>query len=1500
MRLSATVHDVRSGRTVDVAWEVSADTTVDQLVEAAAPYLDSAPRLDAGPHRAAPPRATGGARRTPLATDQPTVAVDGRVVPSGTRLAEGRVLEGSVLTVGGSIEPPPLPGDLPSLRVIGGPGAGTVFVVDTGTSVIGSSPRATIRIGGSAPAVAALLQLDGAGRFTLEPALSTHDDTLDGVPVVAVDRRPLVEPVALDESSVVRIGDVLLAVAAGSRAAAALTLAPDGTHLEFARPPRLLPDPPPRSFRLPAEPQAPSRRPLPIVAALAPLAMAGVMVGVFGHVMYLAFGLMSPVVMVANHISDRRNGRVAHRRRLAEHQAAAASVVVAADEAVHRLEAELRSSCPDPATVLDVALRRRSRLWERRRTDPDHLALRVGTADQPSGVVIDDPRELDHLRSTAREAHAVPVTVDLPQCGVVGIAGRDEHARALAAWLVAQIGVLQSPRDVEVVLLTTSSSEERWSWLRWLPHARPAEGGSCSTRVGHDAEGVARRLAELTALIDARAQAARDARGAAALGPASFGPDVVVVIDGARRLRSLPGLVTVLAEGPAVRVWAICLDVDERSLPEECVAVVSAGARRHGVAVQRSASVQHVLADDLPEGWHDAVARAVAPIVEVDHGGEGGGLPAASRLLDVLGLDRPDGASVLGRWRLGPSTRVLLGESIDGAFGVDLRADGPHALVAGTTGSGKSELLQSLVASLAATNAPDDVTFVLIDYKGGAAFRDFAGLPHTVGVVTDLDGHLVERALTSLRAELRRRERVLAEAGTKDVEDHAAQAARGDATTALPRLVIVIDEFASMVRELPDFITGLVDVAQRGRSLGIHLVLATQRPTGVVSADIRANTALRIALRVTDPAESTDVVDAPDAAAISTSTPGRAFVRLGTGALLPFQAGRVGGRAPGSVVAATGPVWSCRPSWATTGEVPPRPPREARVADDEITDLVQLVAAAEAAHRLRGGPAPHRPWLDALPDVVLLDELATEVDPGHAPPVSEPSVVVPPLPFGLEDHPDRQLQRPAVFDLEAQGHLFVVGAPRSGRSQVLRALAASVADRTSCADVHLYGIDCGSGALLPLTTLPHTGAVVQRSEVDRVRRLLARLVQETLRRQEELARLGHGGVAEHRRASPEGDRMPHLVVMVDRWEGFTASLGELDHGEPVEQVSFLLREGAGVGVHVVLTGDRQLLTGRLGTMVEDKLVLRLSDRSDYGLAGLSPRSLPDRIGDGRGFTAESAVETQVALLVDDPTAAAQGEALRARGARSAGRDRCVEAARRPFRLERLSGPVGFAEAWSRRTAGSADTSGAMLALVGLGGDDMGVVGPDLASGSGTFLVAGPGRSGRSTVLATMARSLLDQGVELVVVAPRASPLRDLAAEPGVLALLTTAAVTPDDLAPWFDDGPARRVLVVDDAEKLKDCPASAWLASFVSSCTERGQALVAGGSAAELAVGFTGWHVDLRRGRCGALLSPQVPAEGDLIGAVVPRSSLSVRPRIGVAQVNVGDGVVQPVQVPVP
>jgi S-DNA-T family DNA segregation ATPase FtsK/SpoIIIE len=327
-------------------------------------------------------------------------------------------------------------------------------------------------------------------------------------------------------------------------------------------------------------------------------------------------------------------------------------------------------------------------------------------------------------------------------------------------------------------------------------------------------------------------------------------------------------------------VYCICLDADERLLPAECHAV--AAARPDGTLVvqqMNSPAIGPVRPEYVTAAWADRLARSLAPVRDVSGDDEAATLPDACRLLDVLGLEPPSAEAIMARWQAsGRSALAVIGACYDGPFGIDLRADGPHALIAGTTGAGKSELLQTMIASLACVNRPDAMTFVLVDYKGGSAFRDCVHLPHVTGMVTDLDAHLTQRALTSLSAELTRRERILAAAGAKDLEDYTALTEpRRD---ALPRLVIVIDEFASLVRDLPDFVAGLVGIAQRGRSLGIHLILATQRPSGVVSADIRANTSLRIALRVTDAAESADVIDAADAAHIPRATPGRAYRRF--------------------------------------------------------------------------------------------------------------------------------------------------------------------------------------------------------------------------------------------------------------------------------------------------------------------------------------------------------------------------------------------------------------------------------------------------------------------------------------------------------------------------------------------------------------------------------------------------------------------------------------------
>ncbi|MGY1724770.1 FtsK/SpoIIIE domain-containing protein [Blastococcus sp. SYSU DS0533] len=1361
------------------------------------------------------------------------------------------------------------------LRVLGGPDSGLVAELPAGghelgrRSGFGFTDRAMSRRH-------ALLRL-GADGATLRDLGSANGTALEGEPVPEDDDVPVAP------GQVVQLGDTRLVVGPAPVADAAVEPAGPGARA-FVRAPRLLPSAREVRVQLPQAPRPREPRRLPWLVVLAPLLVGVVLAVVMRSPLYLVFAVASPVVVIGSTVADRRQSAREQRRERAEHEQELARARQRIEHAVAEETARRRDAHPDPATALLTAVLPGRRLWERRRTDPDALDLRLGTADLPARVVVTDRAGGDEPPAQ-RTVHAVPAVVPLREAGVLGLAGPAGPLAGLLRWVVLQLAVTHPPRDVGVTLLAPRGRAE-WNWVRWLPHARPADGEGPAALVGNDADSVTARVAELTALV--RARRAGGAGGGRVL-PESF-PAHVLVVDGFRALRATPGLAQVLQDGPAVGVYAVCADEEERFLPEAATATaVLDPAEEARLVLRRSGfdPVPAVLAEPVPAELAERAARALAPLRDASPEEDDAVLPGSVRLLDLLGLEPPTADGVRARWqRERRTTRLVAGAGLHGPFTLDLRADGPHGLVAGTTGAGKSELLQTVIASLAVANRPDALNLVLVDYKGGSAFGDCVHLPHTVGMVTDLDAHLVQRALTSLRAELTHREHRLAAAGVKDLEDYVELQAREPGRPPLPRLLIVIDEFASLARELPDFVTGLVDVAQRGRSLGIHLLLATQRPSGVVSPEIRANTNLRISLRVTDGADSSDVLDAPDAARIPKGAPGRGFARLGHGALVPFQAGRVGGRRPGRRAVAAAAPFVVPVGWHQLGYAPPRKPATAaRPSDVEETDLSVLVDAVRAAAAADGVPGQRSPWLPALPARVAAADLTAPADG------------VPPtwLPYGLQDLPARQVRRVAAFDPAADGHLLVVGSPKSGRSQLLRTLAGAVGARCSTADVHLYALDCGNGALLPLADLPHCGAVVTRTQTERATRLLDRLARELEHRQQVLAEGGFADVTEQRRSVPADERLPHVLLLLDRWEGFTPVLGEVDGGRLTDVVTALLREGASAGISVVITGDRSLGTGRLSSLTDGRLVMRLADRGDYPLVGVPGRQVPEWLPPGRAVTVEGVVETQVALLGEDASGQGQAAALAAIAKEAHVRDALVPRPARPFRVDVLPSRLPFEAAWDLRPAGA----GAGFALVGVGGDELAATGPDLVERGPAFVVAGPARSGRSTLLAVMAESLLRRGTPVVLGAPRPSPLRALAGRPGVIDVVVDPATPADRWRELLTAEPGRPlVLLLDDGEVLRDCPAAEVFREVVRG-TVPGRALVLGGNADALCTGLSGWQVEARKARQGVLLSPQGSIDGDLIGVRVPRSALGGAVRPGRGLLHLGDGALCTVAVPV-
>ncbi|MGH3180162.1 MAG: FtsK/SpoIIIE domain-containing protein [Streptosporangiaceae bacterium] len=1394
----------------------------------------------------------------------PPLWAGGRLLDPSARAA--RLLhDGSVVAVHQGGAPATVlaePSGAAEIRVSGGPAAGSVHRLGIGSTTFGTAPDVDVRLADPSVPPHALI-------VTVE----SRRVTVSGVGIL--DEVALADTVEWPPGGVLACGSSVLTLAPTAAPDAHLSPLADG-GLAYNRPPRIRAQSGPRRIEVPQEPEKGQRERLRLLGSLLFAATGVVMVVFTGQWYWALMALAYPVIQVGEWIADRLYGRKSYKKALKEYRAKKASFDGALETMRRADQTEWRALAPDPAEILLTATGPRRRLWERRVGDPDTLHLRIGLADLPARIELKPGRGGGDEPSMppAPVAHAVPVPMPLGELGVIGLSGPRDRSRALARWLVAQAAALHSPRDLAIVILSADPrGGECWNWVRWLPHSAPREGEDCVALIGADPDTVARRVTELAIHITERRRAAEPSSFmGAATGPPSGSYNILLILDGARQLRRVPGMPQVLSGGPSVGLHAICIDDDERLLPEECTAVAvwdwdrPTHVRLHGNGLD---SVGAVLADQVTTAWCDRMARALAPVRDVSRDDAESMMPSSARLLELLNMPSPSAADIQTVWRAGGRTTVVpIGVSADGVFTVDLRVDGPHGLIAGTTGAGKSELLQTLIASLAVANRPDEMTFVLIDYKGGAAFADCQSLPHVVGMVTDLDGHLTERALESLGAELRRRESLLLHAGVKDIEDYCDLFDAGDrrASVRVPRLVLVIDEFAAMVGELPDFVEGLVDIGRRGRSLGVHLLLATQRPAGVVTGDIRANTNLRIALRVTDPDESSDVLDDPAAARISKSSPGRCYVRSGVGAPVAVQAARIGGRLPGNVSSVPAQVVPL--PWGRLG----RPLALAEAVEDEssmVTDLKVLVAAIGEACDRAGIEEQPPPWLAPLPSCVTLDDL---------PAVFADEDDVAPLAFGLTDLPSAQSRSALTLDLVRGGHLYVAGSARSGRSTVLRTLAGSLASSCSPSDVHLYAIDCGANALLPLVALPHCGAVVSRDQVERMERLLARLHTEVSRRQQVLAATGFASLAEQRAAVPPSDRLPWMVLMLDRWEGFVAAFENYDYGRLIDTVLRLLREGSAVGLRAVFTGDRSGLGGQVSTVFDDRLVLRMSDPNDYNYADISERHVPSEMPAGRALetpvTGSSALrESQIALLAASESGTAQVAALQelARNAeRSYGRP---ERAQRPLHVDELPVRVTYSEALALDLDFKAPSS--LWTLVGAGGDDLGPVGVDLLAEGPGFTVAGPPRSGRSTVLATIAKCLLDPSVgevqvPLVVVCPRRSPLRNLENQPGVLAVLNGA----EDIYEFeaIVDGRDQYVVIIDDAELLEGTSFDDALIRILRNARDHEQAVVIAGTTQDLNRGYSGFIADTRRSRTGVLLSLQSPDDGDIFGLRLPRN----------------------------
>jgi S-DNA-T family DNA segregation ATPase FtsK/SpoIIIE len=1199
----------------------------------------------------------------------------------------------------------------------------------------------------------------------------------------------------------------------------------------------------------------------PLGSVLAPLVLGPIVAILGGNVEYLAIMIASPLMAGANSMFDSHRGRRGYRAQLAEYDETLASAVTQLERSVEREELSRRERWPDPASVRTIVSTPTARLWERRRDDPDHLEVRLGLADQPAEVAITG--EAPPAEPTA---HQVPVTVRLRPSAVVGITGPRDDALSAVRALLLQICTLHSPNDVEIVVISdtgASDAASEWSWAKWLPHTIAGDRQTCDRLFGLDADQRARRLSELIAKIK------REAGGAGFGGPARVaGPTSIAVFDHIDRLRADQAVAQVLAEGPSAGVLSICLTTEPSGLPAETTVLVGLHRTADGDALLNlgGSDVPRAVAAVLPDGVSDRhatqVARALAPVFEVaarpaDHAG----LPDPPLdQLPLIGLPEPTPHAVAAGWeahRRAPA--AVIGRDAAGPFEIDLERDGPHSLIAGTTGAGKSELLQTVVGSLAARSRPDELTFLLIDFKGGSAFKDCEHLPHTVGVLSNLDGRLTARALDAIQAELRWREGQFKQAGVRDYAEHAARTARPE----IPRLVIVVDELKELADAYADAVPRLNQTASLGRSLGVHLVLATQKPEAISGlANLRANTDLRICLRVQDEADSRDLLGVPNAASISRLTPGRGFARLGNGRLVEFQSGYLGGpsgRAGGSTDAKPAEVW---PFEAGMVGNPPISPSRAAGRDrgtGQSTELQELVDAIVSAAATIEVTAPRRPWLPPLPEVVSIDDPRIGQSRGPAD-----------IRAGLLDLPHQQRQDPLIFDLDRLSHVLVVGGTRSGRTTLLRTAAGSATRETGPADLHLYVLECRRSSLGDLGTLPHCGGVVPISDAERMGRLLTFLLAELDRRATVMGT--SSSLREQRQgAASGGEPLPYLLVLCDNFDAFHERFMYEDGGRLVENFEALLRDGPARGLHMVVTTDRWAAFNRIGSLVDTHLVLRPDESASAGGPrpglGMETTEAPP----GRGAWGTERSEVQIALLAEDRSGEAQVAAVQAIASRWP--TETIPPHRRPTPVRTMPTVLSLAELAGLRRSPRPQGAVATFAVGGPGAEPIDV---DLRAAGFTFSVCGPRASGRSTALAAITTSLLTDagtGFTACVLAPRRSPLRDLDPALGV-RVLTDPATFSNDLGEVLVNAGGGLLLVIDDAEMLLDNPVGSRLDQLVRAAPDDDRLVLMAGTTADLSRRFSGWTFDARQSRSGLILQPGSPADGEILDLRLPRGSV--------------------------
>ncbi len=633
-------------------------------------------------------------------------------------------------------------------------------------------------------------------------------------------------------------------------------------------------------------------------------------------------------------------------------------------------------------------------------------------------------------------------------------------------------------------------------------------------------------------------------------------------------------------------------------MPEHVDTIIDIKSRTEGELITKEKELVQLkfTPENIDNVDKEYIARRLANLIHVEH--LKNAIPDSITFLEMYNVKEVDQLDVVNRWRQNETYKTMavpLGvRGKDDILSLNLheKAHGPHGLVAGTTGSGKSEIIQSYILSLAINFHPHEVAFLLIDYKGGGMANLFKDLVHLVGTITNLDGDEAMRALTSIKAELRKRQRLFGEHDVNHINQYHKLFKEGVATEPMPHLFIISDEFAELKSEQPDFMKELVSTARIGRSLGIHLILATQKPSGVVDDQIWSNSKFKLALKVQDRQDSNEILKTPDAADIT--LPGRAYLQVGNNEIYElFQSAWSGAtydiegdklEVEDKTIYMINDYGQLQAINKDLSGLEDEETKENQTELEAVIDHIESITTRLEIEEVK------RPWLPPLPENVYQEDL---VETDFRKLWSDDAKEVE-LTLGLKDVPEEQYQGPMVLQLKKAGHIALIGSPGYGRTTFLHNIIFDVARHHRPDQAHMYLFDFGTNGLMPVTDIPHVADYFTVDQEDKIAKAIRKIHDIISERKRLLSQERVVNIEQYNKET--GNSIPNVFLIIDNYDTVKESPFMEEYEEMMSKVT---REGLALGVYIVLSGSRSsAIKSAIFTNIKTRVALYLFENNE--------------------------------------------------------------------------------------------------------------------------------------------------------------------------------------------------------------------------------------------------------------------------------------------------------------